>query len=135
MEKEAVVKKMSKNRGARLNAVLVKNPWDGGVMTLRDFYRREEKEDEKDTSKLPENIPEGEQVFLNHIDYNGESYQMLLVTGNGYSNQSLYVRKQKNNAVFEIIAEKCHIPQEYLLEVASAFAKRGVAGARYSLGV
>lgn len=119
----------------RVRSVMIPNPWDGGKMTLREYYEREEKERDIDHEIVPEGLPDGQKMYLNHISYDGASFQFLLHMGAGYSGQSLFFRRQKNNEKFIPIAIKCHIPEEYLFTVAGAFEKHGVAGAKYALGV
>ena len=116
--------------------VMVDNPWDGGKMTLREFYEREEMEGEREEAALiPENLPDGQKMYLSHIRHNGLAYQFLFFNGKGYSGQSIFYRRQKNSERFKPLALECHIPEEYLLAVADAFEKGGVEKAQYMLGV
>ena len=123
----------------KIKPVYVKNPWDGGLMTLKEFFEREEKEESKESDKfsLVDELPQnGEFVWLNHIRYQSVLYQFLWFDSKqGYSGQSLFYRKQRGKNKFKPITINCHIPSEYLLVVADKFSKNGVKGARWALGV
>ena len=117
---------------------MVPNPWDGGFMTLRQFFDREEDEKHKDyshdlTSVLPKSK---EQVMLNHVRYRSVAYQLLWYDdGTGYSSQSLFFRKHRGKNPFKPIALDCHIPMDYILVIADAFEKGGVKAAKDCIGV
>ena len=123
----------------KIKPVYVKNPWDGGVMTLKQFFEREEKEGDTEPDKysLIDELPKGgEFVWLNHIRYQSVLYQFLWYDSKqGYSGQSLFYRKHRGKNKLKPISINSHIPYEYLLVVADRFSKDGVAGARWALGV
>ena len=124
-----------------IKPVMVNNPWDGGEMTLKEYFEREEKEAEKDTANnkysLLDNLPKGgTTMWLNHIRLDSVAYQFLWYDSKkGYSGQSLFYRKQRGKNKLKPIAIDCHIPYEYLLVVSDAFEKGGLKAARYVLGV
>lgn len=118
--------------------VYVENPWDGGQMTLREFFEREEEQQWIDNKlSLADFLPrDKKKIFLNHIRKDSVAYQFLWFDAeNGYSSQSLFYRKQRGKNQFKPIAMDVHIPYEYLLVVADAFEKGGLKAAQYMIGV
>ncbi len=137
---------MDKNAEARekeyftIKPAMVNNPWDGGEMTLKAYFEREEKEgakDEENRYSLLDDLPkDGKTVWLNHIRLNSVAYQFLWYDSkHGYSGQSLFYRKQRGKNKLKPIAIDCHIPYDYLLIVADAFEKGGLKAAKYALGI
>lgn len=130
----------SKKRGgyvAKEHPAMIANPWDGGMMTLREFFEREENEKyEDDKFNIADALPKGQElVFLNHIRKNGLAYQFLWYDTGSYSGQSLLYRRDRGKNRFKPIALDCHIPQEMLLILADVFEHEGVEGVQWELGV
>lgn len=122
-----------------IKPVMVRNPWDGGVMTLKEYFEREEKEElNLEQYNLPKELPKdgAVPVVMNHIRWNSVEYQFLWFDSRKcYCGQSLFYRKKRGKNPWKPIAMDCYLPYEHLLVVADAFEKNGLKGAKYAIGV
>lgn len=104
-------------------------------MSLFSYLTKMEDMAGKQNAVLPSSTKGKNKAFVNHVQWGGSEYQLMFVFGGGYSEQSVYYRRQKDGKEYIPIATNIRILEEDMLSLASVFSKKGINGIKYMLGV